>query len=231
MSPTTGASTASNWESSVSKDEAGRSVSGRLQRSTPDLLRNLRNTRVMVFHPKDADGEMLAQQLQRIGCQVITMWPPLPDLPDTVEFVFCAVGPDHPPVDGSWMGGETSVPVIAIINYENPTVVDAALRLGAQAVLTSPVRSAGILSSLAMAKQMHTELRELRRRAVRLEQKLLSANQISEAKAILVRTRSISDSDAYRVIREQAMSKRVATEEIARAIIHADGILSFQTRK
>lgn len=231
MSPTTGASTASNWESSVSKDEAGRSVSGRLQRSTPDLLRNLRNTRVMVFHPKDADGEMLAQQLQRIGCQVITMWPPLPDLPDTVEFVFCAVGPDHPPVDGSWMGGETSVPVIAIINYENPTVVDAALRMGAQAVLTSPVRSAGILSSLAMAKQMHTELRELRRRAVRLEQKLLSANQISEAKAILVRTRSISDSDAYRVIREQAMSKRVATEEIARAIIHADGILSFQTRK
>ena len=231
MSPTTGASTASNWESSVSKDEAGRSVSGRLQRSTPDLLRNLRNTRVMVFHPKDADGEMLAQQLQRIGCQVITMWPPLPDLPDTVDFVFCAVGPDHPPVDGSWMGGETSVPVIAIINYENPTVVDAALRLGAQAVLTSPVRSAGILSSLAMAKQMHTELRELRRRAVRLEQKLLSANQISEAKAILVRTRSISDSDAYRVIREQAMSKRVATEEIARAIIHADGILSFQTRK
>lgn len=215
----------------MSKDEAGRSVSGRLQRSTPDLLRNLRNTRVMVFHPKDADGEMLAQQLQRIGCQVITMWPPLPDLPDTVEFVFCAVGPDHPPVDGSWMGGETSVPVIAIINYENPTVVDAALRLGAQAVLTSPVRSAGILSSLAMAKQMHTELRELRRRAVRLEQKLLSANQISEAKAILVRTRSISDSDAYRVIREQAMSKRVATEEIARAIIHADGILSFQTRK
>ena len=43
-----------------------------------------------------------------------------------------------------------------------------------------------------------------------------------------MRTRKVSDSEAYRVIREQAMSKRVATEEIARAIIHADGILSFQ---
>ena len=51
-----------------------------------------------------------------------------------------------------------------------------------------------------------------------------------EAKAILVRTRKVSDSEAYRVIREQAMTKRVATEEIARAIIHADGILSFQAR-
>ena len=39
----------------------------------------------------------------------------------------------------------------------------------------------------------------------------------------------MTDSEAYRVIREQAMAKRVATEEIARAIIHADGILSLKT--
>jgi AmiR/NasT family two-component response regulator len=206
-------------------------VSGRAQRSTPDLLRNLRNSRVMVFHPKDSDGEMLAQQLQRIGCQVITVWPPLPDLPDTVEVVFCAVGPDHAALKCSWMGSEPAVPVIAIINYENPTIVDAALRMGAQAVLVTPVRSAGILSSLVMAKHSHTELREVRRRAKRLEQKLVSVNQISEAKAILVRTRQVSDSEAYRVIREQAMSKRVPTEEIARAIIHAEGILSYPGRQ
>lgn len=212
------------------RDGVERGVAGRVQHSTPDLLRNLRNTRVMVFHPKDSDGEMLAQQLQRIGCQVLTMWPPLPELPDTVDVVFCAVRPDHAAVKCVWMGGEPSIPVIAIINYENPTVVDAALRMGAQAVLVSPVRSAGILSSLAMAKHAHAELRELRRRAVRLEQKLVAANQISEAKAILVRTRKVSDSEAYRVIREQAMSKRVPTEEIARAIIHADGILSFNGR-
>ena len=81
-----------------------------------------------------------------------------------------------------------------------------------------------------MAKHAHAELHELRRRVGRLEQKLLCANQISEAKAILVRTRNISDEEAYRVIREQAMSKRIATEDIARAIIHADGILSFATR-
>lgn len=223
-----GACTATKLEPLVAKDGAERGVAGRVQHSTPDLLRNLRNSRVMVFHPKDADGEMLAQQLQRIGCQVITMWPPLSELPDTVEVVFCAVRPDHAAVRCSWMGGEQSVPVIAIINYENPTVLDAALRMGAMAVMVSPIRSAGILSSLAMAKHAHAELRDVRRRAARLEQKLVSVNQISEAKAILVRTRKVSDSEAYRVIREQAMSKRVPTEEIARAIIHADGILSFQ---
>ena len=67
------------------RDCVDRGVAGRVQRSTPDLLRNLRNARVLVFHPKDVDGELLAQQLERIGCQVITMWPPLAELPDTVD--------------------------------------------------------------------------------------------------------------------------------------------------
>ena len=215
----------------MARDGAERGVAGRVQRSTPNLLRNLRNLRVMVFHPKDADGEMLAQQLQRIGCQVVTMWPPLADLPDTVDVVFYAVRPDHGTNPCNWIGEEPSVPIIAIVNYENPTIVDTALRIGARSVLVSPVRSAGILSSLAMAQSTHAELRDARRRIARLEQKLHWANQISEAKAILVRTRNVSDEEAYRIIREQAMSKRTATEDIARAIIHADGVLSFATRQ
>ena len=213
------------------RDGPERGVAGRVQRTTPNLLRNLRSLRVMVFHPKDADGEMLVQQLQRIGCQVVTMWPPPADLPETVDVVFYAVRPDHGANLCNWMGEEPSAPVIAIVNYENPTVVDTALRIGARAVLISPLRSAGILSSLAMAQHTHVELREARRRVTRLEQKLLCANQISEAKAILVRTRNVSDEEAYRIIREQAMSKRTATEDIAKAIIQADGILSFATRQ
>ncbi|MBM3372366.1 MAG: ANTAR domain-containing protein [Betaproteobacteria bacterium] len=212
------------------KSGIDRGVAGRMQRSTPDLLRNLRNMRVLVFHPKDVDGELLAQQLERIGCQVITMWPPLAELPEAVDSVFYAVRPDHTPVRCSWTEGEPPVPVIAVINYENPTVVDAALRLGASAVLITPLRPAGILSSLAMAKYQHAALRDSRRRIARLEQKLLSADHISTAKAILVRTRNVSGEEAYRIIREQAMSKRTATEDIARAIIHADGLLSYVSR-
>lgn len=213
------------------RDGSDRGVAGRVQHSTPDLLRNLRNTRVMVFHPKDADGELLVQQLERIGCQVIMMWPPLHELPDTVDVICCAVRPDHAAVSFSWPDGQPPVPLIAVINYENPTVVDAAMCLGATALLISPLRSAGILSALVMAKHQHAELREARRRVARLEQKLLSANQISTAKAILVRTRNVSDEEAYRIIREQAMSKRSATEDIARAIIHADGLLSYSPRQ
>jgi AmiR/NasT family two-component response regulator len=157
-------------------------------------------------------------------------WPPLPELPDTADAVFCAVRPEHAAVPYAWMGDDMAIPLIAVINYENPTVVDAALHMGARAVITCPVRSTGILSSLALAKQLTEAARNHRKRLERLEQKLLSANQISQAKAILMRTRNVGDADAYKIIREQAMTKRVATEEIARAIIHADGILSFSSR-
>lgn len=206
-------------------------VAGRVQRSTSAVLRNLRSLRTMVFHPSDGDGELLTQQLQRIGCQVLTMWPPLQELPDTVDIVFCAVRPDHAVNLCPWMGWEPSVPLIAVINYENPTLLDAALQMGALNVLTTPVRSAGILSALAVSKHLHEERRELRRRVDRLQQKLLGADQISQAKAILVRTRNISDEQAYRIIREQAMNRRVAVEEIVRAIIHADGVLSFAPKQ
>lgn len=205
-------------------------VSGRGKRATPDLLKKLRHLRVAVFHPKDADGELLAGQLQRIGCHALTFWPPLDDLPDTVDVVFCAVRPELAARNFAWARAEVPPAIVAVIDYENPTILDAVLDLGAQAVLTAPLRSSGVLSALVMALAVNDEMKEGRKRVARLEKKLLAANQISEAKLILMRTRNVSDTEAYRLIREQAMSKRVGTEEIANAIIQADAVLNYRDR-
>lgn len=205
-------------------------VSGRGKRATPALLKKLRHLRVAVFHPKDADGEMLTGQLQRIGCHALTFWPPLEVLPDTVDVVFCAVRPELAARNYAWARAELPPAIVAVIDYENPTILDAVLDLGAQAVLTTPLRSSGVLSSLVMALAVNDEMKEGRKRVARLEKKLLAANQISEAKLILMRTRQVSDTEAYRLIREQAMSKRVGTEEIASAIIQADAVLNYRER-
>lgn len=201
-------------------------VSGRGKRATPDLLKKLRHLRVAIFHPRDADGELLAGQLQRIGCHALTFWPPLDDLPDTVDMVFCAVRPELAARHFAWARAEVPPAIVAVIDYENPTILDAVLDLGAQAVLTAPLRSSGVLSALVMALAVNDEMKEGRKRVARLEKKLLAANQISEAKLILMRTRQVSDTEAYRLIREQAMSQRVGTEEIAKAIIQADAVLN-----
>ncbi|OJU52343.1 MAG: ANTAR domain-containing protein [Mesorhizobium sp. 61-13] len=201
---------------------------GRPTQATPKLLRDLRTLRVAVFHPKDQDGEQLTQQLQRIGCQVQAFWPPLQEPPADTDLVFFAVRPDVVKLDFPWCRESRSPAVIAVVNYENPVIVDAILRLGVKGVIASPVRSFGVLSALVVAQYVNDELHTKDKQITRLESKLFGIRKVAEAKSILMETRGITDREAYRVIREQAMTRRVSTEEIANAIINANSILSFK---
>lgn len=199
----------------------------RAVRTTPLLLKDLRTLRVAVFHPDDADGRQLTQQLQRIGCQVQAFWPPLPALPDGIDVIFLAVRPESMDTEFEWLKGEDVPTVIAVVTYENPTIVETVLHIGVQAVLPSPIRSFGLLSALVVARCVHRDLKSQARRLRKLEAKILGVRQIAEAKSILVRTRQITEDAAYDLIRDQAMSKRVTTEEIAAAIVNANEIMSI----
>lgn len=201
----------------------------RTRTSKPPLasLRDLRSLKVGVFHPDDSDGQQLAQQLQRIGCQVKALWPPLPSLPGDLDVIFLAVRPDSIDFGYEWAQGEDCPTVIAVVTYENPTIVEAVLRIGAKAVLPSPVRSFGLLSTLVIARQTDIECKTMAKRVRKLEAKMIGIRRLAEAKEILMRTRSISETQAYDLIREQAMSKRVTTEEIAASIVNANEILSI----
>lgn len=199
----------------------------RADSATPAQLKELRTLRVAVLHPDDADGRQLTQQLQRIGCQVQAFWPPPPGLPDGIDMVFLAVQPETMQLDFDWAKTDNAPACIAIVNYENPTIVETVLRLNARAVLPSPVRSFGLLLALVVARTVNNEIQCQTRLVRKLEAKLAGARRIAEAKAILMRTRDVSESRAYELIRDQAMSKRVTTEEIAAAIINANEILSM----
>ena len=197
-------------------------------RAISQILKDLRSLRVCVFHPHDQDGEGLTRQLERIGCQVQAFWPPLPEPPDGTDLVFIAISPNMINHDFAWCDGEDAPPVIAVVTYENPTIIEAVLRIGAKGVVASPVRSFGLLSALVLARELTSDLKGQRKRIARLEAKLSGIRVITEAQEILCLQRRITKDDAYRLIREQAMSKRVTTEEIASAIINANEILSYK---
>jgi AmiR/NasT family two-component response regulator len=196
------------------------------ERRTPPQLKELRMLRVAVLHPDDGDGRQLTQQLQRIGCQVQALWPPVTTLPEGTDVVFLAVHPEITQLEFEWAHAEDAPTCIAVVNYENPTIVETVLRLGARAVLPSPIRSFGLLSAMVIARTAHAEIQTQARRVRKLEAKLLGARRIAEAKNILMRTRNVSEGQAYDLIRDQAMSKRVTTEDIAAAIVNANEILS-----
>jgi AmiR/NasT family two-component response regulator len=198
---------------------------------TPRALRELRSLRVTVFHPDDQDGQELIGQLQRIGCQVKAFWPPLEKLPDEADLVFLAVRPEALSVDLPWLRRETSPPVIAVVTYENPVIVEAVLRLNAYGVIASPVKSFGLLTSIVVAVNQADNAKERDKYVVRLEQRLAAQRKIAKAKVILMQSRNISEDEAYNMIRNQAMSRRVTTEEIADAVIKANELLGFEAKK
>ena len=196
---------------------------------TPRLLRELRSLRVVVYHPDDQDGQELIAQLQRIGCQVRAFWPP-DKQPEEADLVFLAVRPEVLSVDLPWLRRDNSPPVIAVVTYENPVIVEAVLRLNAYGVIASPVKSFGLLTSMVVALNQSETSRERDKLLIRLEQRIAGQRKIAKAKAILMQSRSISEDEAYGMIRNHAMSRRVTTEEIADAVIKANELLGFDLK-
>lgn len=192
---------------------------------TSRLLRDLRSLRVVVFHPDDQDGRELIAQLHRIGCQAKAFWPPLEKLPDDTRLIFFAIRPEVLSMDLPWLGQENTPPVIPVVTYENPVIVEAVLKLNAFGVIASPVKSSGMLTAMVVAVSQADKLRERERYIARLEQRLSGQRKIAKAKVILMQSKNISEEGAYNLIRSQAMSKRLTTEEIADALIKANDIL------
>lgn len=195
-------------------------------KTTSDLLQDLRALRVAVFHPQDQDGEMLTHQLDSIGCKVEVFWPPRPELPEYTDVVFLSIRTDVTALDYKWCTADQAPPIIAVVTSENPTIVNAVLRIGAKGIIASPVRPFGLLSSLVIARQFSKEIEENRKRIKRLEGKVSGIAKVYEAKKLLMDTRKILEEEAYCIIRDQAKSKRVEIEVIAEAIIYAQGLLA-----
>jgi len=199
----------------------------RVVRATPQQLKELRTLTVAVIHPDDSDGRQLTQQLQRIGCKVQAFWPPVQSIGKEMDVVFLAVRPEIINLNMDWAQADDAPTVIAVVNYETPTIVELVLGLEAKAVLPSPVRSFGLLSTLVLARESHKVNRALARRLKKVEAKLLGVRHIADAKAVLMKTHQVSETEAYDVIRDQAMAKRTTTEEVARAIVEAHELLSL----
>jgi AmiR/NasT family two-component response regulator len=191
---------------------------------TQSLLHGLRETHALVVHPRDRDGEELIRHLQRIGCQVQSIWPPPAQVPKHANIVFYLLerqGSSYLP----WRPGDRPLALIAIVDYESPTVLRALIESNAHAVISKPIRPFGILTNLVMARALHSYEMRLLGKIGKLEETLRSRRDIDKAIQILMSIRGISEDDAYKAIRQQAMSKRVSTALIASSIINANEVL------
>ncbi|MGF6768356.1 AmiR/NasT family two-component response regulator [Paraburkholderia sp. GAS199] len=185
-----------------------------------------RHARVVVFHPDDDDGQTLANHLRRMGFQVDRYWPPTETLPERVDLVFRALLPEERAPSGEWSGPDAP-PVICVVAYENPTFIDQAIKLGADGIVTTPIRASGLLSTVVMALHHAKRARQNAQRIAKLEQKLLDSRHLQEAKNILMIMHRVNEQEAYDMLRAQAMEKRVTIDDICHSVIQAGEVLQI----
>ena len=193
-----------------------------------NVLRDLRDLRVQVVHPPDDEGRNLVEHLRRIGCSVEANWP-VPEGPSpNAQVIMLVIDYDQRDAIRKFIKIDTGAagPLIAIVDYENPATLQIVLECGALAVVEKPIRPFGLLTNIMLARTLWLERATMQRKLRKLESKVFGIQKIQRAKAILMKNQALSEDDAYKTIRQQAMVKRISMEEMANAIINANALLT-----
>ncbi len=184
------------------------------------ILEDLRRARVLVLHPRDEDGAVLVQHLKRLGCEVQAVWPPPARLPPDWDTVFVQVE-DMATDQLVALTEAQNTAIIAILTYESPTALKAIIDLNAHGVISKPLRPLGILTQFALARYRHGYERRLTSKVQKLEETLKGRRLVDRAVRILVELNRTDEDGAYRLLREQATSRRIPIAAAAEAIISA----------
>ncbi|HMN14211.1 MAG TPA: ANTAR domain-containing protein [Bellilinea sp.] len=188
------------------------------------LLNRLRGLRVVVCCPDNPEREELILNLQRFGFKMETCWPPLESITEDIDLVFLAIVPRG--VIPAWALERDSrrAALIAIIGYENPTIMNSVLRISAEGVVASPIRQFGLLATIVLSLQIFEHHQSMMKQVRRLELKLIGIKQVHEAKLIIMNARNVSEEQSYKILREEAMARRMTVESLARTIVEANKI-------
>lgn len=189
-------------------------------------IRDLRDLRILVVHPPDEEARRLSEHLNRIGCKPEMLWPPPRRFDKQADVVLLAFDPTQAEAMQRFTRQLGDVTLLAITDYENPRLLQAVLESGALAVIEKPVRPFGLLTNLVLARSLWHDQRRMQAKVDKLDRKLAGMRKINRAKAILMEQRGLSEDDAHKLLRDQAMAKRTTMEDIAGAIINANELLN-----
>ena len=189
-----------------------------------NLLRRLRQMRVLLIHPDDEERKMLLAHLNRIGCQVDSTWPAPESLPIHVDVVLFLLAPINDKSTLSWLAEENAIARIAIISFETPEILTQLERLNVHGVLSKPIRIFGVLAALTTAIGLARHESRLKRRIQSLDETLKARRKIEQAVKILSETKNISEEAAYKRLRDKSQTSQTAITNIAEAIIASSDI-------
>ena len=183
--------------------------------------------RVLVIEDHLPSKSSLTRALGEEGCDVVGEGT---DGKAAIELVK-AVGPDVvlmavalPDMDGISVArrimDEKPLPILLLLTSQHDRgIVEEAKKAGVMACLTKPLRKEELVPNIELAASRFAEIMALRQENANLKRTLESRKAIERAKGILMKNRSLSESEAFSLIQRKSMNTHRPMVEIAQAII------------
>ena len=189
--------------------------------------------KVMIVDEAVERAEVLQQALTRAGYEVIAYVPSTLDLHRQVS----ALQPDIVIIDMDSPDRDT-LENLCVVNRDEPRTVvmfthdgdgekiRAATLAGVSAYVVDGMSGERIRPILDAAVARFEQFQALKREFDEIEEKLADRKVIERAKGILIKSRNLSEEDAYRALRKQAMESNSRLAEVARQLVAVAGLIS-----
>ncbi len=178
----------------------------------------------VVIAAQDAETDALIRELQRHRARVRRIWPMPEKVPGDTDVILVDYAEgliDRLP----WMPGEARSAVVVLAGAARDPAPERLLDCTPDAVLYRPWRPEQVVATVLVAHRQFDYTRRLRERIDRLDENLRTIRHVERAKGILMSTRGMSEDDAYRFLRRQAMDRRTTVNAIAAAVIDSFELL------
>ena len=179
---------------------------------------------VAVVTSRDEAGDFLIRELQRLRVVAHYIMPSAEPLPADADVIYC----DYTPGLSRripWLTGDGKTALVVILPQTEAISVETLTAITPNAVIARPFTANSIMASLVVARAQFRYEQRLRGKVDRLEENMRSMRTVERAKAMLMSSRGLSDEEAYRHIRSQAMAKRMSVSALATAIVSSFEIL------
>ena len=116
---------------------------------------------------------------------------------------------------------EKIAPVVLLTAYSQQELVERAKEAGVVGYLVKPFKETDLSPAIEVAMARFNEFRELDNEVEDLQTALETRKLVDRAKGILMDSKGMSESDAFRTIQTMSMNNRRPMKEVAEALILA----------
>ncbi|MGO4567676.1 ANTAR domain-containing response regulator [Rhizobium sp. 2YAF20] len=118
-----------------------------------------------------------------------------------------------------------SRPIAMFVDRSDTASIEAAVDAGVSAYIVDGLRKERVKPILDMAVSRFNAFSRLQRELAEAKSALEERKIVDRAKGILMKTRKLSEEDAYALLRQAAMNEKKKIAEIAQSVVTAAGLL------